>query len=141
MRQFYGWLAAHPHRTPLGMLATGATAGSFARFELMEWSARLLGRQLPYGTLAVNVLGSFILGFFLTLATGRLEISPNMRILVATGFCGSFTTFSAFSYEVVTLLQAGNYLAGILYPIASVAGGLLGVIGGVRLANTLSMRR
>jgi fluoride exporter len=123
------------------MIAIGATLGSFARFGLVEWTNLFLGGEFPYGTLLVNVLGSFILGFFLTLATGRLEISPNIRILVATGFCGSFTTFSTFSFQVVQLLQEGSYVAGLVYPLISLLGGVLAVVLGIVLATILSTRR
>jgi fluoride exporter len=123
------------------MLATGATLGSFARFGLVEWTSLFLGRAFPYGTLLVNVLGSFVLGLFLTLATGRLAVSPNTRILVATGFCGSFTTFSTFSYQVVHLLQEGNYVAGVVYPLISLVGGVLAVLLGIALGTSFSSRR
>ena len=73
----------------------------------------LHGSEFPYGTLAVNVLGSFILGLVMTLSLERGLISAETRILLGTGFCGGFTTMSTFSYETLILLQYGSVTAAL----------------------------
>lgn len=123
--------------TTILILALGATVGAAARYYGSLWMADRFGAAFPYGTLLINVTGSFILGCFLTLATERLPIGPELRLLVATGFCGSYTTFSTFSYESVGLLTRGSYLAGGLYLFGSVALGVLAVVAGIALARAL----
>lgn len=132
------WLRRHEVMTTILILAIGATAGATLRYYMTIWAAARFGTAFPYGTLIINVLGSFILGCFLTLATERLAISPQMRLLIATGFCGSFTTFSTFSYETVGLLNDGNYLASALNAFGSLALGLTSVILGAALARALA---
>ncbi|MFN8505315.1 fluoride efflux transporter CrcB [Kouleothrix sp.] len=121
------------------ILALGATVGAALRYYGSLWAASLFGPAFPYGTLIINVSGSFILGCFLTLATERLAISPQLRLLVATGFCGSYTTFSTFSYEAVGLLTKGSYLAGGAYLLGSVALGVAAVVAGAALARALPL--
>lgn len=77
--------------------------GSVARFLVVEVSASQLGRAFPYGTLIVNVIGSFVLGLITGLVVSRVGLSMTVRMLVGVGFCGAFTTFS--TYAVETLLQ------------------------------------
>lgn len=127
-----------------GMVATilfvalGATIGASLRYAVALWAAAHLGATFPYGTLLVNVIGSFILGLFLTIVTERLAISTEWRLVIATGFCGSLTTFSTFSYETVQLLTEGSYLAGALNIGANVVLSIVGVLGGVALARTVA---
>ena len=125
--------------TTILILALGATAGAAARYYGSLWAAERFGVAFPYGTLLINATGSFILGCFLTLATERLPIGPQLRLLVATGFCGSYTTFSTFSYEAVALIGKGSYLAGGAYLFGSVALGVLAVAAGVALARALPL--
>lgn len=119
------------------LLALGATLGATLRYYATIWAAARFGTAFPYGTLLVNLVGSFVLGGFLTLATGRFAVSPEMRLLIATGFCGSLTTFSTFSYETLALVNAGNYLTGLLNAFGSLALGLIGVAVGATLARAL----
>ena len=85
------------------LIALGAALGANARYLVGVWAANRLGADFPYGTLLVNVSGSFILGFLLAAATGRGSLSPEMRLLFAVGFLGSYTTFSSFAVESVNL--------------------------------------
>lgn len=123
--------------TTILILALSATLGAALRYYGTLWAAARFGTAFPYGTLLVNVLGSFILGAFLTLATQRLAISPDLRLFVATGFCGSLTTFSTYSYETVALISQGSYLAGGLYLFGSLALGVVSVVFGVALMRAL----
>ena len=91
----------------IAAIAVGGGCGSVARFLVAKEMERWLGNFLPYGTLAVNVLGSLALGWLATVFLDRLEINIALRLGVAVGFLGAFTTFSAFSFESVQLLLNG----------------------------------
>jgi len=84
-----------------------------------------------------NVSGSFIIAFFLTLASGRLPISPEARLFVAVGFLGGFTTFSSFSFETFTLLQQQGWQAAAINFFGNTILGLLGVFLGIYLAQLM----
>jgi fluoride exporter len=92
-------------------VALGGAAGAVLRYGLSGWLHAVTGYTFPIGTLAVNVLGAFIIGVVLELSTGRLLVSPEVRLLLTTGFCGGLTTFSTFSYETLALLQERQWLA------------------------------
>lgn len=84
--------------------------GCLSRYFVSGWVLTLAGRALPYGTLAVNVLGSFLLGFVMEGSLRSTLLSPEVRMGITTGFMGGFTTFSTFSYETVRLLEEGSLL-------------------------------
>ncbi len=117
------------------LIGLGGFIGANTRYLLQQWAANQWAADFPYGTMLINVSGSFVIGFFLTLATGRLNISPELRLLVATGFLGGYTTFSSFSYETFRLVeQSGWWTAGINF--AGNAGlGLVAVVLGIFLAR------
>jgi CrcB protein len=120
----------------IALLAVGATLGATLRYYLSVWAALQLSPDFPYGTLLVNLAGSVLLGAFMALVISEhWAISPQVRLLVATGFCGSLTTFSTYSYETVLLLQNGRYLAAVGYSLGSLLLGLLGVLLGIGLAR------
>ncbi|MNS88423.1 putative fluoride ion transporter CrcB [compost metagenome] len=127
-------------------IASGGAVGSVARFYMGAWVAARLaaaspGNPLagPGGTLAVNLLGSFVLGAIATLAlTKSTIVTPEMRLLLAVGFCGGFTTFSTFTYEAWTLLERGQFADALLYMGASNLLGLLAVVGGIYAARLLT---
>ncbi len=91
------------------IIGLGGFIGAVMRYSISGWVHRVLGAGMPYGTLAVNVLGSFILGFFLFLAEDRFTISPQWRNFIAIGMMGALTTFSTFSFETLMLLQENLY--------------------------------
>lgn len=94
------------------LIAIGAALGANARYLVNIWAANRFGADFPYGTLLVNISGSFILGFLLALATDRLSLSPDMRLLLVVGFLGSYTTFSSYAVESLTLWRnTGLWLA------------------------------
>ncbi len=91
----------------IAAIAVGGGCGSVARFLVAKEMGRLLGSFLPYGTLVVNVLGSLALGWLATVFLDRPEINVALRLGIAVGFLGAFTTFSTFSFESVQLLLNG----------------------------------
>ena len=118
-------------------VALGGALGSMARFWLAAAVASLTGPQFPWGTLLINVLGSFIIGLFgaLTGSRGAVSVPPDIRIFVMVGICGGFTTFSSFSLQTLELLQSGELVRGGAYILGSVVLCLLGVWIGALLGN------
>ena len=107
----------------------GGALGSLARYLVSFW-ALPVSRDLPWGTIGINIAGSFIIGFFgtLTLAAGRFPASENVRLLVMVGICGGFTTFSSFSLQTLDLMRSGavvraglNIVASVVLCVAAVA--------------------
>lgn len=92
------------------LVAIGGAIGSTARYLVSTWAVTRYGAEFPYGTLIVNIVGCFIIGVFMTLATERLSISPYWRLFITVGFVGGMTTFSSFSYETIHLLQDADML-------------------------------
>jgi len=88
-------------------IAGGGALGALGRFWLSTGVYRLLGRDLPWGTLVVNVLGSFLMGLLFVLFIERSTAGPELRAAVLVGFLGAFTTFSTFSVETLLLIEAG----------------------------------
>ena len=103
-------------------VALGGAIGSIGRFWLAGAMAALTGPRFPWGTLLINVLGSFVIGLVagLTLTPGRVGMHPDLRIFLMTGVCGGFTTFSAFSLQTLELIQAGDVVPAMGYAISSV---------------------
>ncbi len=103
------------------IIMLGGALGTLARY-LMSTAALPFSQNLPWGTICINILGSFIIGFFgtLTLAHGRFAVSENVRLFVMVGLCGGFTTFSSFSLQTLDLLRSGAVLRAALNVIASV---------------------
>src|ERR1700761_6470190 len=109
----------------------GGAFGSLARYLVSVW-ALPVSRDLPWGTIGINVAGSFIIGFFgtLTLTQGRYPVSENWRLFVMVGICGGFTTFSSFSLQTLDLIRGGatlragaNIVASVVLCVAAVAMG------------------
>ena len=119
------------------IISIGAVLGANARYWLGGWAAEKFGTTFPYGTLIINLTGSFILGLFITLITDRFLVDPNWRILVAIGFLGSYTTFSSYTYESVNLILTGQPWLGLLDLFGSSFLGGLAVVAGVLLARAL----
>lgn len=119
-------------------ICLGACAGATSRYYLGLWVATRLGTTFPYGTLLINITGCLILGFFGTLAAERaVVIPPELRLLIAVGFTGSYTTFSTFGFETIRLLEDGNLLLAIAYILGSVLAGLLATYLGLVVARIL----
>lgn len=119
------------------LIALGAAAGANARYLIGLWAGNRLGADFPYGTLIVNLSGSFILGLLLTLATGRLTLSPEARLLLTVGFLGSFTTFSSYTFETINLLREATLWRAAVNIIANNVAGIVCAILGVALGRWL----
>lgn len=118
------------------LVMIGGAVGSLSRFWVNNVAVYLFGMAFPIGTLGINLLGSFILGFLV--AWGQpVGIDPKLRLLLGTGFCGGFTTFSTFSVEGLIMLEKGDVGLGLLYIFGSVLGGLVAALGGFFLARSL----
>jgi fluoride exporter len=128
-----------PRNKPMKPLWIGAGAflGANLRYFLQTWTANRWGPGFPYGTLIINVSGSFVLGFFITLVTQRVVVSSEWRAFVAVGLLGGFTTFSSFSVETLNLLQTGRWLAAAANLGGNVCLGLVGAYLGVILARAV----
>jgi CrcB protein len=90
-------------------ISSAAIVGANLRYLLSRIAATLLGPVFPYGTLFINIVGSFIVGFFIIWTTERVLIDPRWRLLVVIGFCGSFTTFSSFAFETMAYFEQGQW--------------------------------
>ncbi|NUO63880.1 MAG: fluoride efflux transporter CrcB [Gemmatimonadaceae bacterium] len=118
-------------------VALGSAAGGVSRFALATLVQSRVATPFPWGTLLVNVTGSLILGFVLRYALQTPAISPEVRALLTTGFCGGYTTFSTFSYETATLIEEGGYQRAVLYVLASVLVSLAAIFLGLAAADAL----
>jgi fluoride exporter len=118
-------------------ISAGAIAGANLRYWMSRFAVRLLGPIFPYGTLTINVLGSFVLGFFLIWTTERTIVDPRWRLLIAVGFCGGFTTFSSYAYESMVFFEQGQWslLAANFFSNNVLA--CAGVLAGMALARVL----
>lgn len=112
-------------------ISAGAIVGANLRYWMSRSAVRLLGPVFPYGTLTINVLGSFVLGFFLVWTSERVLVDPRWRLLIAVGFCGGYTTFSSYAYETMAFFEQGqwtlmtaNFLANNLLACVAVLAGM-----------------
>ncbi len=118
-------------------IAAGAIVGASARYFVSGFATRNLSATFPYGTLLINLTGSFVLGFFLIYSTERVLLDPRWRLLVAIGFCGSYTTFSSYAFESFALMEQGQWLLMSLNILFSNALCLAAVLAGTALARGL----
>jgi len=112
-------------------ICLAGAAGTAARYFLSGWLARAAGPSFPFGTLAVNVIGSFLVGAIMQFALSVGSFSPTLRVALTTGLLGGFTTYSSFNYETLEYFQEGAWRAGCLNLSVTVASclvaGMLGV--------------
>lgn len=118
-------------------ISLGAIIGANARYLISQSAARLLGPVFPYGTLFINVVGSFIVGFFLIWTSERALVDPRWRLLVVVGFCGGFTTFSSYAYETLAYFEQGHWLLLATNVLANNLLCLIAALVGVGLARVL----
>jgi len=112
-------------------------AGTLARYWLQGFVQDRSGPSFPSGTLAINLMGCFLLGAAAQYALQHLWVPPEWRIGITIGFFGAFTTFSSFGWETVKMLEEGDWARAGLYVAASVVGGLFAVLAGMRIADRL----
>lgn len=116
-------------------LAVGGMAGTFARYVLGGFIHQFFGPSFPYGTLTVNLLGCFLIGFLAVLAEDKFLLAPNARLLLMVGFCGAFTTFSTFIFETSNLVRDGEAWRALLNVVASVVAGFLFFRAGILIGE------
>ena len=117
------------------LIALFGAIGTLARYGLGGVVQIRTGSTFPYGTLLINLTGCFLLGLIGQLTMNRMLISPDLRVAIAVGFFGGYTTFSSFGWETAKMLEAGEWLRATAYVAASVFAGLLLSVVGIRLAN------
>lgn len=114
-------------------IALGAIPGALSRYYISEWSKVLFGKDFAYyGTFFINVTGCFLIALFLTINAERFKhLAPEIKLIIATGFCGTYTTFSTYGLETFTQLQKGNFAIALLYWIGSAIVGIIAIQLGV----------
>ena len=117
------------------LIAVFGTIGTLARYGLQGVIQVRAGSAFPYGTLFINLSGCLLLGFIGQLTLNRMLVSSDMRIAIAVGFFGGYTTFSSFGWETAKMLEDGEWFRATTYVAASVFAGLLLSVAGIRLAN------
>lgn len=119
-------------------VALGGAIGASLRHLVNLAALRLMGENFPWGTLIVNIAGCFTMGMFIEMLSRRLGGSAELRLFVATGILGGFTTFSAFSLDVAVLWERGPQGPAFVYAIVSLAGSVAALFMGLWLARSLA---
>jgi len=118
-------------------ISLAAIVGANLRYLLSRFAARELSAVFPYGTLGINILGSFIVGFFVIWTTERALVDPRWRLLVVVGFCGSFTTFSSYAFETMSYFEQGQWALMLTNILTNNLLCLGAVLAGMALARVL----
>jgi len=118
-------------------ISIGAVVGASARYYVSRFTAKVVTASFPYGTLLINVTGSFILGIFLVWSTERALPDPRWRLLIAVGFCGSYTTFSSYAFESFSLFEQGHYVLFASNVLGNNVLCLAGVLAGAMIARSV----
>jgi fluoride exporter len=119
-------------------VATGGAIGSVARYLVAIGSGRLFGTSFPWGTLIINVTGSFLIGAFAGLFATKWDLPQAARIFLTVGICGGYTTFSTFSLDAWYLIERGETGASLAYMVASVVLSAGAPVGALQLVRALS---
>ncbi|WP_456104127.1 fluoride efflux transporter FluC [Prevotella sp.] len=120
------------------LVGVGSFLGGSLRMIISKYVQLAIVGSFPLGTMVVNVLGCFLIGIFSSLPTGNGGVSPAVRLLLMTGFCGGFTTFSTFMNEHATLLKGGDgFMLSSLYLIASLVLGFIALLAGRQIVLSL----
>ncbi|GBO52381.1 CrcB protein [Pseudanabaena sp. lw0831] len=128
-------------RFPLAV-AIGAIFGALSRFYITDLAKAIYGKDFGYyGTFFINVTGCLLIAYILTIATENIRIiSPELRLMTTTGFCGSYTTFSTYGLESKVFLDKGNIAMLLIYFVGSAIAGIVGIQIGVLLARVRSQK-
>lgn len=118
-------------------IGIGGFFGAVARYGVNTWLITRWGAAFPYGTLFVNVSGSFVLCLMIAMLSRGIDVAPALRLALTVGFLGSYTTFSTFSADTLLLLENGHTLRGLAYVVGSVVGGGLTGAAGLLLGRSL----
>jgi len=119
------------------MVSLGAIVGANLRYILGRYAAKVLGPVFPYGTLIINIVGSFIVGWFMIWTTERVLVDPRWRLLIVVGFCGGFTTFSSYAFESMAYFQQGQWTLMTTNILANNVLCLVAAVAGMALARVL----
>lgn len=117
------------------MVVLGGGAGALARYVIATAIMAKTGGRFPFGTVFINLTGSFLIGLLMTVLTERFSPYPNLRLLLVTGFLGGYTTFSSFEWESLSLVTGGSWLLGLANLVGSVVVGYSAVWLGVVLGK------
>jgi CrcB protein len=119
------------------VISVAAIVGANLRFFLSRLAAKEFGPVFPTGTLIINILGSFIVGFFVIWTSERVLVDPRWRVLVVVGFCGSFTTFSSYAFETMSFFEQGQWGLMVTNILTNNLLSLCAALGGMALARVL----
>ena len=119
------------------LVSLGAIVGANLRYILSRYAAKVLGPVFPYGTLIINILGSFIVGWFMIWTTERVLVDPRWRLLIVIGFCGGFTTFSSYAFESMAYFEQGQWGLMATNILSNNLLCLLAAVAGMALARVL----
>ena len=121
----------------LVLIAVGGAVGALSRYLLQGWVQQLTGDRFPWGTFAVNISGSFLLGVVFALAVDRAILAPEVRVPVMIGFIGSYTTFSTLMLESWRMVEEGDYLFMLGNLVGSAVVGMVAVVAGLAIGRLL----
>lgn len=116
-------------------VALGGAIGSVARYLVGIASGKLFGMNFPWGTLIINITGSFLIGAFIGLFATRWDLPQTVRVFLTVGFCGGYTTFSTFSLDAFYLIERGELAASTVYMIASVVLSVAALVAAIHLVR------
>jgi len=119
------------------LLIVFGAAGTLARYGLQGFVQHRAGSSFPTGTLIINIVGCLLLGGISQFGLHHLSLPPDWRVGLSVGFLGAFTTFSTFGLETVRLMEDGEWMKAALYLSGSIVGGLLAIVGGMRIADLI----
>jgi CrcB protein len=119
------------------LLIVFGAAGTVARYGLDGWIQYRVGSVFPAGTLTINLLGCLLLGIIGQFGLNHISVNPDLRIGLTIGLMGGFTTFSTFGWDTVRMLEEGEWIKACVYVGASVLGGLIAMMVGMRVGDTL----
>lgn len=118
-------------------ISLGAVIGANARYFFSRWVTRHMDAAFPFGTLLINVTGSLVLGFFMIWTSERVLADPRWRLLIAIGFCGSYTTFSSYAFETIAYFEQGHWSLLAANLVGNNLLCLAAVVAGAALARAL----
>jgi fluoride exporter len=126
--------------TKILSIAVGGAFGAVARYLINISPLQNYLKPFPFPTFLINIVGSFLIGFLLTLFTDKMPINENLRLAIIVGFLGAFTTFSTFELEIWSLTRENQFFMAILYLTLSVLVGFIGIWAGVLCAQKLILK-
>jgi len=119
------------------LVCLGGAVGTGARYATALWAAGAIGSAFPFGTLIVNLGGSFVLAFLMHVATATELLTPDLRVMLTTGVMGGFTTYSTFNYETTQYFREGAWAVGFINVAATLIGCLTAGLAGLALARLI----